>query len=246
MATKEIQTCFVLSPFKEPFDSYFSKIVKPAIEANRLYAVRGDSLFRPATIMDDIWSGIRKAKLLVAELTERNPNVFYELGLAHAISKPVILISQTMDDIPFDLRAIRVLIYDKDIPDWGLRLKKAISSAIKEVVQAPLDSIPTTFKRAVHLSPPAESDVLLRLGKVEQLLRRVTAGGQDDANIRPFATPQKGQAFKPGDTVSHAKFGLGDVIGVEGKGDDLIVTVNFDSFGVKSMMASYLRIAEKR
>src|SRR4051794_25970671 len=130
MATKEVQTCFVLSPFKEPFDSYFSKIIKPAVEANGFYAVRGDSLFRPATIMDDIWSGIQSAKLLVAELTERNANVFYELGLAHAISKPVILISQSMEDVPFDLRAIRVLIYDKDVPDWGLRLRKAISIAL--------------------------------------------------------------------------------------------------------------------
>jgi hypothetical protein len=142
------ETCFVLMPFKDPFDSYFKRIIKPAIEANRLYAVRGDSLFRSTNIMDDVWNGIRRAKMLIAELTEKNPNVFYELGLAHAVSKPVILISASIDDIPFDLRAIRVLLYDKDNPDWGGVLKKAVSRAIKDVLESPTESIPGTFSPA--------------------------------------------------------------------------------------------------
>jgi len=47
--------------------------------------------------------------VLLADLTGKNPNVFYELGLAHALAKPVILIAETLDDIPFDLRALRVI-----------------------------------------------------------------------------------------------------------------------------------------
>ena len=117
MNTTSVDTCFVISPFGEPFDTYFSHIVKPALEDCGLYAIRGDSLYRPTTIVDDIWQGIRDAKLLIAELTDRNPNVFYELGLAHAISKPVILISKSIEDVPFDLRSIRVLVYDKDHPE---------------------------------------------------------------------------------------------------------------------------------
>ncbi len=60
--------------------------------------IRGDSLFLPTPIMGDIWKMIQDAKVVLAELTSKNANVFYELGLAHAIGKPVVLISETMQD----------------------------------------------------------------------------------------------------------------------------------------------------
>jgi len=51
---------------------------------------------------------IEKSKVLLAEVTDKNPNVFYELGLAHAARKPVIFTSGKLDDVPFDLRHLRV------------------------------------------------------------------------------------------------------------------------------------------
>jgi hypothetical protein len=117
---KPIGTCFVLMPFKEPFDTYYSLIIRPAVIAAGLEPLRGDSLFRPSPIMADIWTMIQDAKVLVAELTEKNANVFYELGLSHAIGKPVILMSETIEDVPFDLQPLRVILYDKDDPAWEL------------------------------------------------------------------------------------------------------------------------------
>ena len=72
--------------------------------------------------MDQIWSGINAAKVLLAEMTSRNPNVFYELGLAHALQKPVVLVSSNGDDVPFDLKHIRVIYYDVSDPFWGEKL----------------------------------------------------------------------------------------------------------------------------
>ena len=60
--------------------------------------------------------------MLVAELTSRNPNVLYELGLAHALKKPVVLISSNEHDIPFDVRHIRVIYYNMNDPFWGSKL----------------------------------------------------------------------------------------------------------------------------
>ncbi|TOG72748.1 hypothetical protein CGI95_24895, partial [Vibrio parahaemolyticus] len=96
-------------PFAEPFETYYKRIIKPAIDENDLYTARGDSLFRSTHIMDDIWNSIKDATLVVAELTGKNPNVYYELGLAHALKKPAILIASNIDDVPFDLRPLRVL-----------------------------------------------------------------------------------------------------------------------------------------
>ncbi len=61
--------------------------------------------------MDDIRTSIESADLIIADLTGKNANVFYEVGICHAIEKPVLLLAQSMDDVPFDLRHRRVLLY---------------------------------------------------------------------------------------------------------------------------------------
>lgn len=241
MTGKDHKTCFVLMPFKEPFDFYFKKIIKPAVEANGFLVERGDSLYRSTTIMDDVWNGIRKAAILVAELTERNPNVFYELGLAHALSKPVVLISEKMEDVPFDLRSIRVLLYDRKHPEWGSVLKRALSRAIKEVVKDPAESIPATFKTPVQVKVPEESALLLRLSKLEQALQGVPAGVQDkDDWLAEEHASVHTRVLKPGDIVSHNKFGRGTVVATRGTGNSQRVQVNFDEVGLKWMMPSFL------
>ena len=106
-------------PFGGWFDDYYSTVFVPAIEKAGLESRRADDLYRPSTIVSDIWKFTMKAKLVLADLSEKNANVFYELGLAHALAKPVILVVEPMDDVPFDLRALRVLQYDKNDPNWG-------------------------------------------------------------------------------------------------------------------------------
>ena len=93
--------------------------------------VRADTeIFGAGKIMDQVWSGISAAKVLVAELTTRNPNVFYELGLAHALKKPVVLISSNEADVPFDLKHIRVIYYDMADPFWGTKLLDKVAENI--------------------------------------------------------------------------------------------------------------------
>jgi hypothetical protein len=80
-------SCFVVMPFGPPIGSYYQNIYEPAIQKAGLRAVRADTdIFGTGKIIDQIWSGINSAKVLVAELTTRNPNVFYELGFAVSLS----------------------------------------------------------------------------------------------------------------------------------------------------------------
>lgn len=124
-------TCFVMMPFAEPIGGYYKAIYEPAITKAGLRAVRADDeIFATGKIIDQIWSGITAGKVLVAELTGRNPNVFYELGLAHALSKPVVLISSNQEDVPFDLQHIRVIYYDMRDPFWGEKLIAKVSENI--------------------------------------------------------------------------------------------------------------------
>jgi len=84
-------------------------------------------------VMEDVWQGIVTARLVVAECTGRNPNVLYELGLAHAIGKRTALLSQTEDDIPFDLRRFRFCIYEDNSTGYP-KLRHILQETIREVI----------------------------------------------------------------------------------------------------------------
>lgn len=139
------EVCFAIMPFGGWLDDYYETIYCPAIEAAGLEPHRADDLYRPSTIVHDIWAYTKKAKLLVADLSGKNPNVFYELGLAHALGKPAILVAESMEDIPFDLRALRIIIYDKNAPDWGSLLRTKIEASIGEVLKSPVSAVLPAF-----------------------------------------------------------------------------------------------------
>jgi len=136
------KTCFVVQPFAAPLGGYYELIYKPAIEQAGLVPVRADAeIFGTGKIIDQIWRGIQDAVILIAELTTKNANVFYELGLAHASEKPVILISANEEDVPFDLRHIRVILYDRTDPFWGQKLIDNIADKITSALERPEEAI---------------------------------------------------------------------------------------------------------
>ena len=84
--------CFVLMPFDKKYDSVYDNI-KHATEEVGLKAKRADNIFNVKPIVHDVWGYINKARFLIANLSGKNPNVFYEVGLSHALNKKVILIT---------------------------------------------------------------------------------------------------------------------------------------------------------
>lgn len=138
-------TCFIMMPFAPPIGNYYSTIYEPAIKKAKLKPVRADNdMFGTGKIMDQIWQGINSAKVLVAELTERNPNVFYELGLAHALQKPVVLVASNEEDVPFDIRHIRVIYYDVRDPFWGQKLIEKVAENVLSALQNPAEAVLAT------------------------------------------------------------------------------------------------------
>ncbi|QJW89106.1 hypothetical protein HNV11_06735 [Spirosoma taeanense] len=167
--------CFVIMPFGGWFDKYYLEIYIPAIEAAGFDAKRADDLYRPGNIVNDIWAYTKEATVLLADLTNKNPNVFYELGLAHAITKPAILITASMEDVPFDLRSLRVIEYDKNSPKWGEVLQGRITKSLTETLKNPKDAIPPTFfevdnTEKIKITP--ENKELLEIRNELDLLKR--------------------------------------------------------------------------
>ena len=104
---------FVLSPFTEPFNTIYADHLRPSIESIAgLGCLRADDIYDNRSIIEDIWRCTNEARILISELTGRNANVFYETGIAHTIGKEVILMTQSMDDVPFDLRHLRCIVYE--------------------------------------------------------------------------------------------------------------------------------------
>jgi len=133
--TLDTQLCFVLMPFDAKFQPLYDDHIKPTVARARLRYERADEIRGPNLITWDIWERINRARVLVAELTDQNPNVFYELGLAHALSKDVILITQSMDFVPFDLKTIRCICYDFT-PRGTQKLEKQLAETITALMKS--------------------------------------------------------------------------------------------------------------
>lgn len=127
------ETCFVIIPFSDQFNDIYRDVLTPAIEDAGYKPVRGDSVYSVGPVIEDIFRGIRSASVLVADVTGKNPNVNYELGVAHALSKPAVIISQSEDDIPFDYRYLRVIIYNTQSVTWVKQLADKITNTLETV-----------------------------------------------------------------------------------------------------------------
>jgi hypothetical protein len=91
--------------------------------------VRADEVYSSKPVMGDIWEYIQKAEIVIADLTERNPNVLYELGLCHALWKRIILLAQRIEEVPFDLQQFRVIIYEQSL-SGAEKLAQALYRAV--------------------------------------------------------------------------------------------------------------------
>ena len=103
---------FVLMPFDPTFNEIYNLFIASTLADAGYEVLRADDIVSQRNILRDILAGITESDLIIADLTGSNPNVYYELGLAHALQKSTILLTQSVDDLPFDLRSYRVVSYD--------------------------------------------------------------------------------------------------------------------------------------
>ena len=125
---------FMLSPFGDPFDTIFANHIKPTVEKiDKLICVRADNIYDNQVIIDDIWRLTNEARIIIADFTNKNANVFYETGLAHATGKEVIPITQSSEDVPFDLRHRRYILYE-NTHEGIEKLKVGLTNTITNIL----------------------------------------------------------------------------------------------------------------
>lgn len=99
-----------MMPFDTSFNQVFDSITK-ASQSVGLRCRRADNIWEHAAIIQDVVSLIDRSRVVICDCTGRNPNVFYEAGIAHTLGREVIIITQNEHDIPFDLRHLRYIRY---------------------------------------------------------------------------------------------------------------------------------------
>jgi hypothetical protein len=109
------RSAFVVMQFGEPWDTLYRDVIAPVAFDLNYTAIRADDVFGPGVVLHDIIRGIQDAELIIAEITPVNANVFDELGYAHALGKPTILLAKHGLSLPFDVSGFRCIFYDDTI-----------------------------------------------------------------------------------------------------------------------------------
>ena len=129
--------CFVIMPFANEFDEIY-EIIKEAVEAAEVGFIcrRADEHLAGSPIMEDVLEGVGESEIIIADLTGRNPNVFYELGVAHMVkdADKVIMLTQDIESVPYDLRPYRTIEYKQTI-EGAKKLKADLLKAFGEIAE---------------------------------------------------------------------------------------------------------------
>jgi hypothetical protein len=132
---KETPKAFVVMQFSSPYNELYEDVIKKVCKEFDLNVIRADETYGPGLILADIVKQINESRLIIAEISQSNPNVFYEVGYFHALNKPTILIAEKATKLPFDVSPFRTLFYENTIAgkqkiEDGLR--KHIGAALSD------------------------------------------------------------------------------------------------------------------
>jgi len=241
------KTCFVIMPFGDlrvdpqfaaRQDSIYSKWIKPTVESITnprdpdypFVCHRADRDMRPGEIIVDILEALTTFDIVIADLSGKNPNVFYELGVRHAVSNNTILIADDLSAIPFDLRGLRTIVYSYD-PDGMLRLRDSLSQAIVSLLQNPRE-LDNPVRRHLYQNevvklqqqriPPGYDVIREILGEVTSLRTQMSKYAEEFAKVRDVIVTLTSQTHTAGSLPSHS-----DLKPFEGVWTDLITQSTF-------------------
>jgi hypothetical protein len=169
---RDPRLAFVIMPFRPKWSGYlYADIFKPALSAAGLHPQRADEMMG-RNVLQDIWRAIYASRVIIADVTEQNANVYYELGIAHTLGKPTILLTQSIDAVPFDLRHQRLISYSDDLPGYR-KIERELPRHLASILSEPVDEIyhirsvyggyivDRAFVRLTLLSePPHSADVV--------------------------------------------------------------------------------------
>jgi len=182
------KTCFIVMPISDVdgydaghFKRVYEHIIKPACEATGLVPIRADDVAATNYIAVDILDKILNSDFVICDLSARNPNVMYELGVRHAFDKPVVLIKDARTSRVFDIQGLRTYDYNESLRvDTVARDVAELTKAVRETMAAGTETVNSMIrllsvqKAAIGKPTHVSDDTALVLNALNDLGRRLT------------------------------------------------------------------------
>lgn len=198
------RTCFVIGPIgsegsdiRLEADWLYEFIIEPVMDEHSEFdVVRSDKLSRPGLIDSQVINLLYDAELVIADLTDMNPNVFYEIGIRHMRVKPIIHMLQATQKPPFDVSLQRTIMYSRATPSDIKKARVELGAQVKAVLAEGFEVVnPVTNARGrLRLEEHATPEQQLMMNEMRELSRRVVAveavTGIEQPYSRGFTTPR--------------------------------------------------------
>jgi hypothetical protein len=268
------KTCFVIMPISDPenysdghFKRVYEYIIKPSCINAGFDPIRADDILNTNYIALDVIKRIINCDMAICDLSSRNPNVFYELGIRQSFNLPVTLIRDSLTERVFDIQGFRDIEYDENLRIDSVENSISIISEtlintfntrgqeINSLISL-LGIHPAKISNSVEISKDTELilNYLFTLGtRLTQIEKSFPMQRNQSINI---AIDEKGSVWKDltnaeknnilvGDIVDHSKFGKGKVVDRSGLPQNPIATVWFEYAGEKKLMLNYVGSLKK-
>lgn len=146
---RDVPTCFLIMPFATELD-FVHRVIADVVSSFGIHCIRADEVYLSRPVMEDVKQMIAGADLVICDFTGRNPNVYYEAGLADAWRKDWIVLSQTSEDMTFDVRHIRSIRYSNTM-GADIRLREELAQALRALGYLPSRDAPVALPAARKL-----------------------------------------------------------------------------------------------
>jgi transcription-repair coupling factor (superfamily II helicase) len=269
MPEQKEKTCFVIMPISDMvpyavghFDRVYEFIIEPACKAAGFIPIRADNVLNTNYIILDVIRLIIESDMAICDLSAKNANVFYELGIRQAFNLPVTLIRDSTSERAFDIQGFRDIEYDEHLRiDNVKRIVESIATTLTNTYHSKgkeVNSLVSLLgihpaKISENLEISKETQLILstlkslenRLMQAEDKIEKSSASnvikvGDTFATID--LTVEESYELKPGDLVEHAKFGIGEFRKMEGSKHNRIGTIHFKTNGEKKVMMNYVQL----
>jgi nucleoside 2-deoxyribosyltransferase len=170
--------CFVIMPFAQEFDDVYSVIklaISSSVPGEHVTCHRLDEIKSAGRISDDLLRELHEATVCIADLTYNKPNVMWEIGYAMALNKPLLLIVQTLNEIPFDIKDMRTISYNRQ--SLTASLQSPLAQAFRDTLgtyavrrESTQLKPPKSFGKTIAVTGSREGNEVKCVGRIETLL----------------------------------------------------------------------------
>ena len=252
--------CFVIMPISDAegysighFNRVYQYLLRPAIEKAGFEAIRADEIEETNFIVLDIVQHLLSAEMCICDLSSKNPNVLYELGIRQAFNLPVCLIKDDLTSRIFDIQGFRDCEYSSslriDEVQDGIDIIAANIKSTYSAKETNINSLVSllgvsaaTLEANLHLSP----EITYVTEMLKDLTSKITNLQERLPNTASNMSYRNQECILAiGDYVIHEKFGRGLIKDISKSGREEIVKVKFENFGEKALMTKFGKLQKE-